>query len=66
MRNFKFEELVVGKLYTDSNGRDLIFKRMRNDYLAEFHLVDYDDDNGDGFETDEEIYLTQSECYFYD
>ena len=65
MKKFRFDELEVGKCYTDSECRDLIFVKMRNDCLATFHLVDYDED-GAGFETNEEIYLTQSECCFYD
>ena len=63
MKKIRFEELEVGKCYTQDE-RDLIFVKMRNDYIATFHLVDYDEETGAGFETDEEIELTQSECYF--
>lgn len=64
MKKYKFEELVPGKIYSDDCGF-WQFVEMRNEYLATFLEMHYDDETFALTPTSNYVYLTKFETKFY-
>ena len=61
MVTYNKTELNANEWYEDDCGRVMVFKGYRNNQLATFNVCDYNEKEGNYFETAEERYLTASE-----
>ena len=64
MKKYKFKDLQFGQYYSNAEGF-YQFIKMRNNYIAEFVEIVFDDDNDYYGHASNVIYITENELYFY-